>query len=114
MRKKLKLEVALDILKSNIHNIKSVSDWSDIMGWDRSEFSRQYAKKFGESAKETYHKQKLLTIEAYLYEQPTVKYYEVACDLGFRDEKALYDYVRYHTKKSPGAYKKMLIEKNNK
>lgn len=110
MKKKLRLEKAVEVLKNNITNIKSVSDWSVHMGWDRSDFSRKYAKQFGESAKKTFHKNKLLTIESYLYEQPGAKYFEVAYDLGFRDEKALYDYVRYHTNKSPGAYKRMLHE----
>lgn len=110
MKKKLRLDKAVEVLESNILSIKSVSDWSENMGWERSDFSRNYAKVFGESAKITFHKLKLKTIETYLYEQPEAKYFEVAYDLGFRDEKALYDYVRYHTNQSPGAYKKMLHE----
>jgi transcriptional regulator GlxA family with amidase domain len=114
MKKKHRLDKAVEVLKSNIHVIKSVSDWSDHMGWERSDFSRKYAKSYGESAKRTFHKLKLETIDAYLYDQPTAKYFEVAYDLGFRDEKALYDYVRYHTNKSPGAYKRMLHENAQK
>lgn len=108
MKHKMKLELAREILATNIHEIRTVADWAQLMGWDRTEFSRQFSRKFGTSAKDTLHMEKLKTIEGHFFDQPGAKYYEVACDLGFRDEKALYDYIRYHKNCSPGGFKQQL------
>jgi methylphosphotriester-DNA--protein-cysteine methyltransferase len=109
MRKRLRVNFALEILRSNIQSIRSVSDWSDMMGWDRAEFSRQFAKMYGENAKSAYHRHKLKSIDKFFYAQPNAKYFEIAYDMGFRDEKAFYDYMRYHTTQSPTSYKKELL-----
>lgn len=110
MNRKMKLDIAVHYLSLNIFEIKSVSDWAIRMGWDRAEFSRRFRKYHGESAKVCFHRLKLRTIENHFYSQPEAKYYEVAMDLGFRDEKALYDYVRYHRNCSPTAYKRQVVE----
>ena len=109
MNKKLRINFALEVLRSNIHSIRSVTDWSGIMGWDRAEFSRQYAKLFGERAKTAYHRYKMKSINNELFSKPTAKYFEIATNTGFRDEKAFYDYMRYHTTCSPTEYKRKLI-----
>jgi transcriptional regulator GlxA family with amidase domain len=115
MIKKLRINFALEVLRSNIQSIRSVTDWSDMMGWDRTEFSRRYSKLHGESAKAAYHRYKLKSINNELSENPGAKYYEIAHNIGFRDEKAFYDYMRYHTMCSPTEYKRKLItSKSNK
>lgn len=103
------MEVAIHLLSLHIYDMRSVSDWATKMGWERSEFSRKFKRYYGESAKECFHRIKMKTIENHFSAQPDAKYYEVACDLGFRDEKALYDYVRYHKKCSPTSYKNQVI-----
>jgi len=109
MKRRLRINFALEILRSNIQSIRSVSDWSDMMGWDRAEFSRQFAKMYGENAKAAYHRYKLKSIDKFFCAQPNAKYFEIAYDMGFRDEKAFYDYMRYHTTQSPTSYKKKLL-----
>lgn len=114
MKYRIKINFALEVLRNNIDSFRSVSDWSDKMGWDRATFSRQYMKMYGESAKSAFHRYKLRNIEKYLIEKPDNKYFEVACDLGFRDEKAFYDYMRYHTSQSPTSYKLNLLKKKSR
>lgn len=109
MNKKLRINFALEVLRSNIQSIRSVTDWSDMMGWERAEFSRRYSKLHGESAKAALHRYKLKSINKELYENPLAKYYEIAHNIGFRDEKAFYDYMRYHTTYSPTEYKKKIL-----
>ncbi len=113
MKYRIKINFALEVLRTNIDSIRSVSDWSEKMGWDRATFSRQYVKMYGESAKSAFHRYKLRNIEKRLLEKPDHKYFEIACDLGFRDEKAFYDYMRYHTSQSPTSYKLNLLKKKN-
>lgn len=109
MKKKLRINFALEVLRSNIQSIRSVTDWSDMMGWDRAEFSRRYSKLHGESAKAALHRYKLKSIHKELSENPLAKYYVIAHNIGFRDEKAFYDYMRYHTTCSPTEYKKRVL-----
>lgn len=114
MKYRIKINFALEVLRNNIDSFRSVSDWSEKMGWDRATFSRQYVKMYGESAKSAFHRYKLRNIEKYLIEKPDNKYFEVAYDLGFRDEKAFYDYMRYHTSQSPTSYKLNLLKRKTR
>lgn len=109
MNKKHRIEAAGHVLAAHINEIRSVNDWADLMGWDRTEFSRQFRRKNGVSAKDRLRELKFGAINDYFFDQPEARYYEVAYDLGFRDEKALYDYVRYHHKCSPTDYKKKVL-----
>lgn len=109
MKRKMKIDFAPQVLKNLILQIWTVNDWSVELGWERCEFSRGFKRQFGISAKDFLHKEKFKFIDKYFTSKPDTKHYEMACELGFRDEKALYDYVRYHRKCSPSAYKKRVI-----
>lgn len=113
MSKKHRIEAAGIILAAHLNQIRTVADWAIFMGWDRTEFSRQYRRKNGVSAKDKLRDARFGVINDYLSQQPDARYYEVAYDLGFRDEKALYDYVRYHYKCSPTVYKNRVLNPKN-
>lgn len=98
---KQKICQANDVLLNKITEIRTVSEWASLMGWERSEFSRVYRRIHCVNAKSVLNKEKLRLIQRLMGEYPDAKSYEIACETGFKDEKALYDYVRYHKRCSP-------------
>jgi methylphosphotriester-DNA--protein-cysteine methyltransferase len=113
MPSKKSIDYAPQHLKIRIHAIWTVNDWAKEMGWDRSLFSRKFRRHFRIPAKEWLHQEKMQTIHTYLLSSPEAKHFEIAYDLGFKDEKALYDYVRYHYSCSTGFYIRELQERNS-
>lgn len=114
MLKRVKLQYAVEILLNNIYEIRSVTDWANKMGWDRAQFSRMFARHYGENAKDALARFKLNLISKHFLENQGAKHFEIAYDLGFKDEKALYDYIRYHTNESPTQYKIKIMAKCEK
>lgn len=106
--KKMSIFAANQFLNDHLSTIRSVTVWASRMGWERTEFSRMYHKVYQITAKEKLKKEKLNLITRRLREHPYAKSYEVACDTGFKDEKALYDYLRYHCKGGTGAIRSSL------
>ncbi|KPP99598.1 MAG: ArsR family transcriptional regulator [Bacteroidetes bacterium HLUCCA01] len=98
---KQRIEHANLVMSSYISSIRTVRDWADLMGWERTDFSRRYRRIHGQTAKHALKQERFKHIARLMKENPQAKNYEIACDLGFRDEKALYDYVRYHSNRTP-------------
>jgi AraC-like DNA-binding protein len=107
---KRSIAVAPELLKSRIAAIWTVNDWANEMGWERSLFSRKFRRCFRVTPKEWLHREKMNSIHIYLTTSPKARQFEIAYDLGFKDEKALYDYVRYHYSCSTGYYIKIIQE----
>jgi AraC-like DNA-binding protein len=104
MYSKKSIDMAPHYLKSRIAAIWTVNDWAHEMGWERSLFSRKFRRHFQVAPKVWLHREKMQSIHNYLITSPSARHFEIAYDLGFRDEKALYDYVRYHYSCSTGYY----------
>ncbi|MCC5925763.1 MAG: hypothetical protein JJU41_04305 [Bacteroidetes bacterium] len=93
---KLRIALANEVLFQNLNQIRTVNEWANLMGWERSDFSRSYRRMFSITAKKKLNREKIRLIEQLFGEQPSAKCYEIAYETGFKDEKALYDYLRYH------------------
>jgi transcriptional regulator GlxA family with amidase domain len=103
---KLRINKANEVLLENLNQIRTVSEWAELMGWERSDFSRTYSRQHSVTAKQKLNTEKLRLIERLFGEDPYAKSYEIACETGFKDEKALYDYLRYHNQGNTSSFRR--------
>lgn len=88
-------------LRRHFTDIRTVGDWAARMGYQRTEFSRMFKKVHRQAPKEALIQIRTSMLLLFLVQNPTLKHYEVARTFGLRDEKALYDYLKYHRDHSP-------------
>ena len=105
--KRMDIIYAKGFLMKNLHRITNISQWAEFMGYTRYNFSRSFRSAFSESPKEAFHKIRMQHIIITLLRDPDRKFYDVALDYGFKDEKVFYDYVKYHRNISPSEIKAM-------
>jgi methylphosphotriester-DNA--protein-cysteine methyltransferase len=108
--RRLDINKAKAILMSHLNHITGITKWAKLMGYNRIEFSRLFKKVFDMSPKKMFHLVRVDSIMVYLAQHPNAKHYEVAIRFGLRDEKALYDYLKYHRNASPSEVKAFSLE----
>ena len=102
-----KIREALKVLDENLISINTVSEWADKVGYDSSKyFSRKIRDAYGELPKEMIIRKKLEQIEDILCHSEDQIYYSIALDLGFKNDVALYKFLKRHTGKSITEYKR--------
>jgi AraC-like DNA-binding protein len=111
---KRKAEVPIDhcvqILKGNIKSIDRVGEWSEICGYnDVKKFSRLFRNHFGIRPKKLMNRIKL-EIAINLLSEGKSSNYEIARDIGKKDEKVLYTFFKQQTGKPPEIYKRIKEE----
>ncbi|MEO9887427.1 MAG: hypothetical protein ABJR05_06370 [Balneola sp.] len=100
------LEHALKVLKPEIKNIRTVSEWAVIMGFsDTKYFARLFRRHFGLTCKEALIKVRVETLFDCVKKNPNQKNYCNAKDIGLPDEVALNKYLRKHIGKNPTEFK---------
>jgi len=108
--RRIEISKAKSILMSHLNHITGITKWARLMGYNRIEFSRSFKKSFDMTPKMMFHSVRVDSIMVYLSQHPGVKHYEVAIRFGLRDEKALYDYLKYHHNASPSEVKAFSLE----
>lgn len=108
--RRIDISKAKTILMSHLNHITGITKWAKLMGYNRIEFSRTFKKFFDMAPKKMFHMVRVDSIMVYLAQHPSAKHYEVAIRFGLRDEKALYDYLKYHHNASPTEVKAFSLE----
>lgn len=101
------IEEAIVVLEEHIRSIHTVSQWAEKMGYESDRyFSRKVRNHFGFRPKKIIVEKKLEQIKLCLSNSPEAIYFCLALKLGFVDDNALYKFIKRHTGKSPGEFKK--------
>jgi methylphosphotriester-DNA--protein-cysteine methyltransferase len=101
---------AQTFLVSHLNKIDGITRWAQFMGYSRSQFAKRFKTAFSVTPKAMYHNIRVNSIMMYLSQHPDKKHYEVATRFALRDEKALYDYLKYHHNASPTEVKAFSLE----
>ncbi len=110
-----KVEKALAVLEENIAFICTVEEWAERMGYDSAKyFSRLFRNHYAVRPKEVLVDRKLQRFREFVESSPHAIHYEIANELGFRDEASLYKFVKRHTGKSPSEWKKQIGKRDRK
>ena len=102
------MEEALQIAQQNLKEIRTVTDWAEKMGYCCSkDFSRRFRNHYQARPSKILNSIKLKkAIQLLLKTNKTI--YEIGyCELGIGDEKAFWQYMKYHTGDSPREIKAM-------
>lgn len=107
---KRKNEVPIDqytqILKGNIKSIDRVGEWCESCGYkDMKKFSRVIRNNFGIRPKKLMNRIKL-EIAIKLLSEGELSNYEIALEIGKRDEKALYTFFKQQMGNPPNFYRR--------
>lgn len=87
---RLPIEAAVEFLKPRLKEIDKVKDWAEIMGYDNSAyFSDLFRDHFGERPKLVMDRIKLERAIQLLSDQPEMKCYTVALEIGKKNEHIL-------------------------
>lgn len=108
--KPIPITKAKSVLVTHLHRINGISRWAQLMGYSRSQFARCFKETYDITPKAVFHSVRVLSIMTYLSQHPDKKHYEVAVRFALRDEKALYDYLKYHHNASPTEIKAFSLE----
>lgn len=86
------------ILIRQLKSIHTVSEWANkINGKSKEWFTRHYFKWCRERPKKVINKTRLLRIYDLLDKDSDLSGFELAWQVGLDDEKALYEFLTYHT-----------------
>lgn len=87
------MDVAVDILLRDIEQIRSVSDWAQVIGYSRAHFCRKFTQKFGENPKLVLRQEKFRKICRVIQSDWSATAYKVALDSGIQNDKALHKFL---------------------
>ncbi|HKJ30189.1 MAG TPA: hypothetical protein VKA34_00110 [Balneolales bacterium] len=86
------------ILIANLKKIHSVKEWAELVECKSTQwFARNYFKCFHERPKKVINRIRLLRIYELIYSDIEISGYELVWQVGLKDEKDLYDFLKYHT-----------------
>lgn len=95
-------ELAIRVFNNNIALIHTVEEWASSMNYRSAKtFSRHIKIHFGISAVKVMTQLRVKKIMELMHSVPEDSLFCVARLVGLKDEKSLYDYIKYHTKLSP-------------
>jgi transcriptional regulator GlxA family with amidase domain len=108
----LPIDSAYESLESNLKTIDRVSEWAELCNYTSSKkFSRLFRNRYGVRPIVVIKKLKLRIATALLMEND-LSNFEIAREIGKRDEQALYHFFVQQTGNSPSFYRKKIREKN--
>ncbi|MTI89283.1 MAG: AraC family transcriptional regulator [Balneolaceae bacterium] len=104
---KEEIELAIRAFKNNIEDIHTVQEWASYANFSSTKsFSRQIKIHFGKPAIKVMTELRLQKVIELMLKSPEESLFCIARMVGLKDEKSLYDYVKYHTELSPTSLKK--------
>ena len=99
---KIPMDRAIDIARDNIQEIGTVTEWADMMGYSSVKyFSRSFRNKYKVRPKQFLINLKVARFKSLIKEDPSISCFELALEIGLRDEKALNKFIVRHTGKAP-------------
>ena len=102
---------AVPLLEKNISIIRTVCEWAESMVHsDPRYFARVFRGEFGRGTKETLVQVRIKCWIEYVRENPELKNYCTAQEIGLKDEVALNKYLKQYTGKTPTQLKKEILE----
>jgi len=103
----LPIKKAVKIAQGKVGEIYNVQEWADEMEYSSSKyFSRKFRNHFGERPKSILIRIRIERFFDMLSNNPNISSYEIAKEIGLRDEIALNKFINRHTGKSPSEWKK--------
>ncbi len=109
-----KIEDALHVLEENLSSIRNVSEWAYKMGYTKpSKFSWEFREYFGIRPNEVFIEVRIEKIIEYMANHPHEKNYCICLEFGFANEKALYKFLKRHTKSTPTQLRKGITQRDN-
>ena len=108
------LEQVFNVLEREVQEIDRVSEWAEACNYSSSKnFSRKFRNRYGVRPITIIKKYKV-GIAIKLLREAKLSNYEIALEIGKRDEQALYHFIKQQTGNSPEFYKKKIREKNKR
>lgn len=102
------MEEALQIAQQHLKEIRTVKEWAEVMGYPCSkDFSRRFRNHYQERPSKLLKTIKLKKAIQYLINTNKTIYEIGCCELGIGDEKAFWQYMKYHTGYSPRELKSL-------
>jgi len=96
---------AIIILKKNLQKIDRVNEWAEVMGYNSmKKFSRVFRNFYGERPSKILLKTKVSEARQ-LLKNTEKSHYEIAQQIGKRDEQALYHFMKKQTGKPPSFFR---------
>lgn len=103
----LPVESAVKIVKENMAEICTVQEWASEMKFNCPKyFSRTFRNHYMKRPKEKLIQLKMEKFFELIKEEPEISCYEIALEIGLRDEIALNRFIKRHTGKPPTKWKK--------
>lgn len=100
------LQDAEKVAAAHITEIYTVQEWAGAMGFSCSKkFSRAFRNHFGVRPKSRLIELRVKKFLELIEENPETGSYEIAVEIGLRDEIALSKFIKRHTGKSPSIWK---------
>lgn len=112
-------EEAIRVLKENLEEIDRVSEWAEACSYENTKkFSRQFRNLTGRRPREVMIEIKVKRAINLLSNGAGLSNYEIALQIGKRDEQALFHFIKGQTGKAPEFFKRKksyqnLREKND-
>lgn len=106
---KEEIDLAVRVFNKNVALIHTVEEWSSFMNFNRPKtFSRHVKIYFGKSAIKVMTDLRINKIKELMRTFPEESLFCIARLVGLKDEKSLYDYIKYHKNLSPTSLKNSL------
>lgn len=101
------MEQALQIAHANLKEIRTVTEWAEKMGYcSPNYFSRKFKKYYKVSPKSKLVELRIEKFYQLIKENSEMSCFEIGFELGIGDETDLNKYIKRHTNKPPGKWKK--------
>jgi transcriptional regulator GlxA family with amidase domain len=101
------IERAIDIFKENLDTVARVTEWAELMGYERPKrFSRHFLHYYGRRPQQVLVRIRLCSITKEI-RTCQKKYYQIARSHSLPDEKALNNFTRRHIGYPPSKIKTM-------
>jgi AraC-like DNA-binding protein len=102
----LPIKKAVKIAEGKVGSIYTVQEWAEEMNYNSPKyFSRKVRNHFGERPKSILIRIRIAKFVQMLSNNPNISSYEIAQEIGLRDEIALNKFINRHTGKSPSEWK---------
>lgn len=112
--KRKSIKEAKKELKANLDKVARVNEWARLMGYAKSKlFSRHFIRFFKSSPQKVLIRVRVASILHNLNSNKN-SYRKIAWKHSFTDEKALYNFIKRHTKHSPTEIKNLSKKDLNK
>ena len=100
------IQEAVKIAKRKVDKIYTVGEWAEEMQYSSSKhFSRTFRSHFGERPKSRLIQLRVERFYSLIKENPEISCYEIALEIGLKDEIALNKFIKRHTGKPPNEWK---------